>query len=557
MTSQTQTACKTILLLAANPFDTTQRRLASEVRDIEEGLALSAGRDRFKVVSHWAVRPDDLRRALLKHQPQIVHFLGHGEGEQGLVFENDQGQAQRISGDALAGLFRLCPSVECVLLNACYSAVQAEAIRDYVSYVIGMKAAIGDRAANKFAVGFYEALGYQRPIPQAYEFGLSAMALDGIDETSTPVLLVSPDLAAPNADGSAAVIGTDPSKTTSSETSALAMEEPEGMVPLDSRFYIERSPIEADCRETVTRQGSLIRIKAPKQMGKTSLLVRTLAHAQAQGFQTVRLSFQTADSQTFSSLDEFLQWFCASITEDLDREDRLSDYWKGARGIVRSAQRYFEKYLLAGLDQPLVLGLDDVDVVFEHEAIATDFFGMLRFWHEEGKSNPLWNKLCLVIVHSKEVYIPLDINRSPFNVGLPVELRELNAPEVETLIARHQLSFSDAEKQQLIALVGGHPYLLRMALYQLKRGRITLPQLLQEAPTEGGLYSDHLRRHLLNLDVNPALVAGFQQVINSAYPVQIGSTEAFKLHSMGLVKYRGNEVVPLCDLYRQYFKSRL
>ncbi|MEM6450835.1 MAG: AAA-like domain-containing protein, partial [Cyanobacteria bacterium P01_D01_bin.105] len=397
MTPQIKTAQKTILLLAANPCGTPQRRHDNEVRDIQEGLALSAGRDRFNLIPQWAVRPDDLRRALLRYQPHIVHFSGHGEGEQGLVFESNDGTAQRISGDALAGLFRLCPSVECVLLNACYSETQASAIGEYVSYVIGMNAAIGDRAALKFAVGFYDAIGYHRPIPKAYEFGLSAIALEGMNEGITPVLLVKPDAdtAAPGSVDGAPSEPANPLDLEPSGETALpfSMEEPEGLVPLDSRFYIERSPIETDCTDIVTRQGSLIRIKAPKQMGKTSLLVRTLAHAQSQGFQTVRLSFQTADSQTLNSLDEFLQWFCASVAEDLDKEDRLSDYWKGARGIVRSAQRYFEKYLLAGLDQPLVLGLDDVDVVFEHAAIATDFFGMLRFWHEEGKSNPLWNKL--------------------------------------------------------------------------------------------------------------------------------------------------------------------
>ena len=238
-------------------------------------------------------------------------------------------------------------------------------------------------------------------------------------------------------------------------------------------------------------------------------------------------------------------------------EDRLADYWKGARGIVRRCKRYFERYLLAELDQPIVLGLDEVDQVFEHPGIATDFFGMLREWHEEGKSSVLWRKLHLVIVHSKEVYVPLSINRSPFNVGLPIELRELNAGEIETLIAKHQLILTAHQKQQLTELVGGHPYLLRAALYQLCRGRISLAQLLTEAPTEGGLYNDHLRRHLLNLEANDSLVAAFRQVIREYRPVQIGSTEAFKLNSMGLVKYQGNEVVPLCELYRQYFRSRL
>ncbi|MFG6103678.1 AAA-like domain-containing protein [Leptothoe sp. EHU-05/26/07-4] len=562
-------AAKTILILTANPSDTSRLRLDEEVREIQAGLNLSAERDSFNVVSQWATRPDDLRRALLKYQPQIVHFSGHGAGAAGLLLENDTGETKPVSSIALSRLFRLFTSVECVLLNACYSQHQAEAVVEHVDYVVGMTNAMGDRAAIEFAVGFYDALGYGHPVPFAYEVGLSAIALEGIDEVATPILKIrkgltekldkspEPQTSKTNNKAKPELEPETKQRSVAKTAKPITLEEPEGLVPLDSPFYIERLPIETDCYETVVRPGSLIRIKAPRQLGKTSLLVRSMAHARAHGFETVRLSFQTSDNETLNDLDEFLQWFCCSVTEELDLEDRLTDYWKGARGIVRRCQRYFERYLLKELEQPLVLGLDEVDQVFEHPEIATDFFGMLRVWHEEGKTNPIWRKLNLVIVHSKEVYVPLSINRSPFNVGLPLELRQLNADEIETLIARHQLSLSAHQKQQLVELVGGHPYLMRAALYQLARGRMSLTQLMEEAPTEGGLYSDHLRRHLLNLEADSALLRAFKQVIPSYQPVQIGSTEAFKLHSMGLVKYDGNAVVPLCGLYRQYFQSRL
>ncbi|MGD1905981.1 MAG: AAA-like domain-containing protein [Leptolyngbyaceae cyanobacterium] len=341
------------------------------------------------------------------------------------------------------------------------------------------------------------------------------------------------------------------------EAVPLRLEEPEGLVPVGSPFYVERPPVEADCYETIERPGSLIRIKAPRQMGKTSLMMRILARGKKLGYETVRLSFQTAEADTLKDLDSFLQWFCSSITEELDLDDRLADYWKGARGLVRRCQRYFEKYLLAEINGPLILGLDEVDQVFEHADIATDFFGMLRVWHEEGKTDDRWRNLHLVIVHSKEVYVPLSINRSPFNVGLPIELRELRSEEIEELVQRHQLDLSEDDLAQLVVLVGGHPYLLRAALYQLKRQRTTLPDLLELAPTEGGLYNDHLRRHLLNLEADADLMQAFKQVITAAEPIQIGSTEAFKLTSMGLVKYQGNEVQPLCNLYRYYFQTHL
>jgi AAA-like domain len=108
-----------------------------------------------------------------------------------------------------------------------------------------------------------------------------------------------------------------------------------------------------------------------------------------------------------------------------------------------------------------------------------------------------------------------------------------------------------------INLLGGHPYLLRVALYEITRGRITLEKLKEIAPTEEGPYSDHLRRHLLNLQDNPELQAAMINVVTSTEPIVIGTTEAFKLRSMGLVKFQGNAVKPLCNLYRQYFSDRL
>lgn len=339
--------------------------------------------------------------------------------------------------------------------------------------------------------------------------------------------------------------------------SSLTLDEPEGQVSLDSAFYVERPPIESDCYEAIMKPGALIRVKAPRQMGKTSLMSRILYHASQHNHQTASLNFQSADTEFLTNLDQFLQWFCASITWELNRDDKLADYWKGILGSKNKCTNYFQRYLLSEITQPIVLGLDEVDQIFQHPEIATDFFGLLRAWHEKGKNEAVWKKLKLVIVHSKEVYIPLNINQSPFNVGLPIELPELNEEQVQDLVRRHKLDFSQQQLDQLMAMVGGHPYLVRVALYQIARGRMTLEKLLQIAPTEEGPYYDHLRRHLLNLEENAELVAAAKQVVAADSPIEIKTAEAFKLRSMGLVKFQGNAVMPLCDLYRVYFRDRL
>ena len=209
------------------------------------------------------------------------------------------------------------------------------------------------------------------------------------------------------------------------------------------------------------------------------------------------------------------------------------------------------------MTNPLALGLDEVDQIFQHPKIATDFFGLLRAWHEQGKNEPVWKKLRLIIVHSKEVYIPLNINQSPFNVGLSIELPELTQAQVQSLVQLHDLNWSEEQVERLMAMVGGHPYLVRRALYQIGRGRMTLEQLLRVAPTEAGPYGDHLRRHLFNLEENADLHSAIQQVVAADSPVEIGAAEGFKLRSMGLVKFQGNAVMPLCGLYRQYLRKRL
>jgi hypothetical protein len=151
---------KKILILSANPRETSKLRLDEEVQKIQAGLERAKSRDNFEIITKWAVRPIDIRRALLDHEPQIVHFSGHGLGEGGLAFENITGQMQPVSTKSLAWLFELFKDkIECVLLNACYGEAQAKAIYQHVNCVIGMNQEIGDKAAIAFAVGFYDALG--------------------------------------------------------------------------------------------------------------------------------------------------------------------------------------------------------------------------------------------------------------------------------------------------------------------------------------------------------------------------------------------------------------
>ncbi|MEM8641709.1 MAG: CHAT domain-containing protein [Cyanobacteria bacterium P01_G01_bin.54] len=183
-------APRKILFLAANPQETLPLRLDEEVRAIQQALERAKHRDRFQLIQKWAVTDNDLRRALLDHEPEVVHFSGHGEGDFGLLFAGKDGNAHRIAGEALSRLFALfAGNVKCVLLNACFSLVQAQAIATQIDYVMGMDQEIGDLAAQKFSLGFYDALGAGRDFTSAFQFGCNAIDLQSLPGYLTPQLL--------------------------------------------------------------------------------------------------------------------------------------------------------------------------------------------------------------------------------------------------------------------------------------------------------------------------------------------------------------------------------
>lgn len=331
---------------------------------------------------------------------------------------------------------------------------------------------------------------------------------------------------------------------------------PEGQVPLDSLFYIERPPIEAETYRTILQPGALIRIKGARRMGKTSLMERILHQATQHRYKTVSLSFQLADRAVFQDLNRLLKWLCASVGLGVQLPNRLADYWDDLFGSQISCKMYFEQYLLAETSQPLVLGLDDVDRLFQFPDLASDFFGLLRTWHEEGKNREVWKRLRLVVVHSTDVYIPLDANRSPFNVGLPIELNPFSLEQVQDLANRYGLNWSLNDAQKLMDLVGGQPYLLKKGLYHIWNQTTTLEDLIQTSLQGQGIYSEHLQSQLWNLQQHPDLADAMTQVLRQPTTVKLDLVQASKLQSMGLIYLQSGYPTPSCKLYRQYFQAK-
>ncbi|AFY93205.1 hypothetical protein Cha6605_2119 [Chamaesiphon minutus PCC 6605] len=331
---------------------------------------------------------------------------------------------------------------------------------------------------------------------------------------------------------------------------------PNGAVPLGSPFYLERIPFEAQIDREISKPGALVRIKAPREMGKTSLLLRVLASAQSLGYHTVSLNLAQVDESILSDLDRFLRCICTNVARQLQLKPRIDEYWDEDLGSKISCTDYFQHYLLAKISTPLVLVFDELNHIFEHPQIAHDFLPLLRSWYEEAKILPIWQKLRLIVVHSTEIYIPLQLNQSPFNVGLPIQLDTFSLAEVQQLARCYGLDWDDGtEAGQLMELVGGHPALVNIAFYHLSRGDITLGELLQTAATATGIYHHHLQRHWVTLTEQPELAQALDRVMSATSPLVLAPILAYKLSSLGLIDRVGDTAIPGCELYQQAFKS--
>ena len=326
-------------------------------------------------------------------------------------------------------------------------------------------------------------------------------------------------------------------------------------------IYVSRPAFEKAGYEAIHHPGGLLRIKAPTTFGKTMLLSQILTQAQLNGCETISLSFGLAAQSVFKQLETFSKWFCAVVSHDLGRPNQIEESWTDIYASNFNTTRYFENFLLNNRDSPLVLALDDTDLVFDHPEIALDFCKLLRGWYSKARSGRrnLWQNLRIIIVHSTENYGPLDINTSPLaNVGMVIDLPEFTKEQVEELARQNGLDWTHAQTVELMKLIGGHPKLAQSAFDHLRRGK-TLSKVLQNAHTQAGIYSSHLRDCLANLrkKTTPDLASAFNSVISSAIPIHIEAEATFQLYSMGLIKLEGDLAKPRNELYRKYFQGRL
>jgi hypothetical protein len=331
-----------------------------------------------------------------------------------------------------------------------------------------------------------------------------------------------------------------------------SLDAPGGTVRLDSDFYMERSA-DATLRRILARQrGGTTTIRAPRQTGKSSLLIRGMTQAQAQGSKPIFIDLQPVDSIILENLNRFLRYFATTIVDKLKLDPRPVDrIWAGPLAPTNKLTEVIEEYILPQSSTKIMLAIDEAD-----RLLNTDYrnvvFGLIRSWHNNRVLNDLWDNLDILMVIATEPNMLIeDISQSPFNIGLTIALEDFDPEQVAELNARYRSPIEVNNLPELIELLGGHPYLTSLAFYTKLTENVTWEQLTRSAASDKGPFSDHLRRYSWLLRDRPELQAAIKEI--SARGSCSDERAFFRLLQAGLVKGADNRACAFrCRLYAEY-----
>jgi hypothetical protein len=333
-----------------------------------------------------------------------------------------------------------------------------------------------------------------------------------------------------------------------------------GAVPLDSEYYIQRST-DDEFLEALAQRESILLIKGPRQMGKTSLLARGLQQARASGSKVVLTDFQKLNQDDLKSIASFFRALAEIVADQLDLDLPSDQNWSagGSSNVNLTFERFIRREVLRKLDQPLVWGMDEVDRLFSCD-FATEAFGLWRSWHNARSLEPdgPWGKLTLAIVHATEPHLFIqDLNQSPFNVGAKIVLQDFTLDQVAELNRRYRSPLKDADSiRRYFDLLGGHPYLSRRGFQELSKPGTTTESFETAADRDEGPFGDHLRRMLVLLVKDASLTAAVRSVLEGKPSMSRDSF--FRLRSSGVMSGdSADEARMRCQLYASYLRRQM
>ena len=334
--------------------------------------------------------------------------------------------------------------------------------------------------------------------------------------------------------------------------------EPGGTLDVDDPWYLPRQT-DVTALAHIRQPGQTLTIKGPRQMGKSSLLMRTVKAGMDAGKNVALLDFQLVGEDSKADGDLFFRRFSSWVAEQLNLPDTVEKFWNPAYASPQNCTRYIEQHVLEPLGGPCIFAIDETDAIFQ-TSFSQDFFSMLRSWHNR-RADPIrrcWKKLDIILSTSTEPQFFIDRpHESPFNVGVTLRVEDFDPEQVGVLNARHPRPLSGGDIDRLYRLVRGHPFLTRKALYMVAGSAPTCSagELFAHAHDDAGPFGDHLRDYLLRLQRKQDLVPALRQVVDGrALNDELAS---YRLQALGLVRRDGHKVVPRCELYGEYFRERL
>ncbi len=329
---------------------------------------------------------------------------------------------------------------------------------------------------------------------------------------------------------------------------------PGGTVRLQDKFYIERDE-DTRLKNEMKRLGATVTIRAARQSGKSSLLVRGIQQAKQVGANTLLLDMQRVDKDHLTSLDVFLRYFAEYVVFKLSQDaDVIDRFWRRSLSPQEKLTSLFEDQILEKVERNVVIGMDEIDQLLG-TSFYNEFFGLLRSWHNLRATESRWEKLSTIMVISTEPYLLIsDAHQSPFNVGMNLYLQDFNSDQVQDLNQRHGTPVKGREFDELAQVFGGHPFLTRKAFYLLVAEKMTWQKLKETAAEEHGPFGDHLRRYHWMIQQDAALRDALKSVIKNS---RCSDDLLHRLLQAGLVKASGDVIKCRCDLYRMYFEDKL
>lgn len=347
-------------------------------------------------------------------------------------------------------------------------------------------------------------------------------------------------------------------RTAKAPTELVSLEPTGGAVLPGSRFYIER-PADPVFAEAVARRDSIVLVKGPRQIGKTSLLARGLEQARQQGTRVVLTDVQAIPEACLATPDVFFRFLARTLALELEIPFHPTEDWPDDLPPQTNLEMFLQSRILAADPSPVIWALDETDRLLG-SPFASDIFGLFRSWHNRRALKPTsaWSRLTLAIGYATEAHLfILDANQSPFNVGTRATLADFTLAQLAELNLRYGSPLAtQSSLERVHALTAGHPYLTRCCLDALTGRTATLEHLESEGSRDEGPFGDHLRRLLSGVHASPELAASLRTLLSGTPRVPID--HFYRLRSAGIIVGESADTVSLrCHLYQDYFARHL